>query len=123
MNIFIGSLPFSLEEAELRELFEEFGEVSSVKIITDKYSGRSKGFGFIEMPDDESAKKAIQELNGSDIKGRAVVVNKAEEKTDGPRRSSGGGGGGYRDTRGGGGGGYNKGGSGGGGNRRGGYDD
>lgn len=115
MNIFVGSLPFSLEESELREFFEEYGEVSSVKIISDKFSGRSKGFGFVEMSDDEQAKKAIEELNGAEVDGRTIVVNKSEEKKDGPRRSSfgGGGGGGYKGGSGGGGG-Y-KGGSGGGG--------
>jgi RNA recognition motif-containing protein len=123
MNIFVGSLPFSLEESELREFFEEYGEVSSVKIISDKFSGRSKGFGFVEMPDDEQAKKAIEELNGAEVDGRTIVVNKSEEKKDGPRRSSfgGGGGGGFRggygDNKGGGG--Y-KGGSGGGGGYKGG---
>jgi len=82
MNIFVGSLPFSLEEAELSHYFKEYGEVTSVKIITDKFTGRSKGFGFVEMPDDEEAKRAIEELNGKEIKGRAVVVNKAEERKD-----------------------------------------
>ena len=105
MNIFVGSLPFSIKETELKEFFEEYGEVSSVKIITDKFSGRSKGFGFIEMPDDESAQKAINELNGAEVAGRKIVVNKAEEKKDGPRRDfrGGNGGGGQR-----GGGGYNR---------------
>ncbi len=120
MNIFVGSLPFSLEESELREFFEEYGEVSSVKIISDKFSGRSKGFGFVEMSDDEQAKKAIEELNGAEVDGRTIVVNKSEEKKDGPRRSSfgGGGGGGYKGGAGGGGG-Y-KGGAGGGGGYKGG---
>jgi RNA recognition motif-containing protein len=108
MNIFVGSLPFKLEESELREIFEEYGEVSSVKIISDKFTGRSKGFGFVEMPDDAQAQKAIDELNGSELSGREIVVNKAEEKKEGARRSDFGGGG----NRGGGGGGYNKGGSG-----------
>jgi RNA recognition motif-containing protein len=115
MNIFVGSLPFSLKESELKEYFEEYGEVASVKIISDKFSGRSKGFGFIEMPDEEKAKKAIEELNGAEIDGRAIVVNKAEERKEGERR--GGFGGGNR-----GGGGYNKGGGSGGYNRGGGND-
>lgn len=125
MNIFVGSLPFSLEENELREFFEEYGEVSSVKIISDKFSGRSKGFGFVEMPDDAQAQKAIDELNGAEVNGRAIVVNKSEEKKDGPKRSGfggggnrggGGGGGGYGGGSGsrGGSGGGNRGGSGGG---------
>jgi len=116
MNIFVGSLPFSLKESELKEYFEEYGEVASVKIISDKFSGRSKGFGFIEMPDEEKAKKAIEELNGAEIDGRTIVVNKAEERKEGERR--GGFGGGNR----GGGGGYNKGGGSGGYGRSGGND-
>jgi len=109
MNLFVGSLPFRLTEAELREMFEEFGEVSSAKIITDKISGRSKGFGFVEMPDDEAAKKAIEKLNGSEVEGRTIVVNKAEDK---PERKSGFGGGFNRGGGGyqGGGGGFNRGG-------------
>jgi len=118
MNIFVGSLPFSLKESELKEYFEEYGEVASVKIISDKFSGRSKGFGFIEMPDDEKAKKAIEELNGAEIDGRAIVVNKAEERKEGERRGGFSGG-----NRGGGGGGYNKGGGSGGGYNRGGGND
>lgn len=118
MNIFVGSLPFSLQEAELQGVFEEYGEVSSCKIITDKFSGRSKGFGFIEMADDEAAKKAIEELNGAEIGGRAIVVNEAEEKKPGERRGGGGFGGGER--RGGFGGGDNRGSGGYGGNRGGG---
>jgi len=115
MNIFVGSLPFNLDEARLKEIFEEYGEVSSCKIITDKYSGRSKGFGFIEMPDDENAKKAIDELNGGEIEGRTIVVNKAEEKKGDSRRGGFGGGDSRGGYKGGSGGGYNKGGSGGGG--------
>lgn len=107
MNIFVGSLPFRLEEAELSKYFEKFGEVNSVKIITDKFTGRSKGFGFVEMPDDEQAKLAIEALNGSEIGGREVVVNKAEDKKEGGERKSFGGG-----NRGGGYGGGNRGGGG-----------
>lgn len=105
MNIFVGSLPFSLEEAELKEFFVEYGEVTSVKIITDKFSGRSKGFGFVEMTDDEQAKKAIEELNGAEVGGRTIVVNKSEERKEGDRKPFRSGG-----NRGGSGGGYNKGG-------------
>ena len=93
MNIFVGSLPFSLEEAELKGFFEEYGEVTSARIISDKFSGRSKGFGFIEMPNVEEAKKAIEELNGAEVDGRTIVVNESIEKPkDGTRRPSGGGG-------------------------------
>lgn len=132
MNIFVGSLPFALEESRLKEVFEAYGEVSSVKIIIDKFSGRSKGFGFVEMPDDAMAQKAIDELNGSSVEGRSIVVNKSEDKRDDSRRSFGGnsGGGGYKGGNGGGGyggGGNSRGGSGGyggggGSSSRGGYD-
>lgn len=116
MNIFAGSLPFSLEEADLRELFEAYGEVSTVKLINDRETGRSKGFGFVEMPDDESAQKAITELNGFSVKGRTIAVSQAEEKKPGGDRRGGGGyGGGNRGGGGGYGGGGNRGGSGGGG--------
>ena len=119
MNIFVGSLPFSLEEADLKELFEAYGEVSTVKLISDRETGRSKGFGFVEMPDDEAAQKAITGLNGADVKGRSIAVSQAEEKKRDDRR---GGGGGYGGNRGGGGGygggGRNRGGGGGGGYSR-----
>jgi len=108
MNIFVGSLPFKIEEGDLQTIFEEYGEVSAVRIITDKFSGRSKGFGFVEMPNDEEAKKAIEQLNGAELEGRTIVVNESEErKRDGGNR----GGGGF--NRGGGGGGFNRGGGGG----------
>src|SRR6478752_1462520 len=111
MNIFVGSLPFSIEEADLRESFEAYGAVDSVKIITDKFTGRSKGFGFVEMPNDDEAQKAIDELNGATVQGRAIVVNKSEPKPEGERKSFGG----YRggNDRGG----YNRGGDNRGGNR------
>mgnify|MGYP003587096110 FL=1 len=89
MNIFVGSLPFKIEESELQEIFEEYGEVTSVKIITDRATGRSKGFGFVEMTNEEEAKKAIEELNNAEIEGRTIVVNKAEEKKEGSRPSGG----------------------------------
>jgi RNA recognition motif-containing protein len=131
MNIFVGSLPFKIEESELQEIFEEYGEVTSVKIITDRATGRSKGFGFVEMTNEEEAKKAIEELNNAEIEGRTIVVNKAEEKKEGSRPGGGGfrggnsgGGGGFRGgNSGGGGGGYRGGGStgGGGGYNKGGF--
>ena len=99
MNIYVGNLSYDATESDLRELFSEFGEVTSVKIISDFNSGRSKGFGFVEMAVDEEGDKAIAELDGADVKGRAIKVNKAR-----PRKEFGGGdGGGGR--RGGGGGG------------------
>ena len=108
MNIFVGSLPFKIEESELKEIFEEYGEVATVKIITDRETGRSKGFGFVEMPDDEAAQKAIDEVNGAELYGRTIVVNQAEEKKERPSGGFSRGGGG---SRGGSGGGYNRGGS------------
>ncbi|WP_395045958.1 RNA recognition motif domain-containing protein [Flavobacterium sp.] len=122
MNIFVGSLPWSIEEADLRESFEAYGAVESVKIITDKFTGRSKGFGFVEMPNDEEGQKAIDELNGATVDGRAIVVNKSEPKPEGERKSfnnsrpSGGGYGGGGNSRGG----DSRGGYSGGGNSRGG---
>jgi len=86
MNIYVGSLQFKMTEAELKELFEEFGEVSSAKIIMDKYSGRSKGFGFVEMPNAAEAKKAIDELNGKEVQGRKIIVNESIERPE--RRSN-----------------------------------
>ena len=121
MNIFIASLPFKLEESEIKEIFEDYGEVTSARLITDKESGRSKGFGFVEMPNEEEALKAIEDLNGTEIYGRNIAVSKAQEKKEGTggggRGFSGGGnrGGGGGFNRGGGGGGFNRGGSGGGG--------
>ena len=118
MNIFVGSLPFSLQEADLRESFEAYGAVDSVKIIMDKFTGRSKGFGFVEMPNDDEAQKAINELNGATVQGRAIVVNKSEPRPEGERKSfNGNRGGGDRGGYGGGSGGYGGGGNRGGGDR------
>jgi len=86
MNIFAGSLPYQLQEADLKNLFEAYGEVSSVKLIIDRETGRSKGYGFIEMPDDEVAQKAISGLNGMQISGRAIAVSQAEERKSNDRR-------------------------------------
>ncbi|MCK5822446.1 MAG: RNA-binding protein [Bacteroidales bacterium] len=80
MNIYVGNLPYTIGEDELSEIFGKYGAVNSVKIITDKYSGRSKGFGFVEMLNDEEAQKAVDELNDTDFKGRNVKVNVAREK-------------------------------------------
>jgi RNA recognition motif-containing protein len=82
MNIYVGNLDFKVNEDDLQHIFEEYGAVSSAKIITDKYSGRSKGFGFVEMDDDEAAKKAISELNGATIESRDIVVNEAKPRRD-----------------------------------------
>lgn len=85
MNIFIGSLPFATKESELRQFFENYGEVSRAAIIADKFTGRSRGFGFVEMPDSDSALKAIEELNGSEVGGRTIVVKEALERTENNR--------------------------------------
>ncbi len=80
MNLYIGKLHYNVNEEELREIFKEYGEVMSVKIITDKYTGMSKGFGFIEMLNDEEANKAIDNLNGTEIRRIKVIVNQARER-------------------------------------------
>ncbi len=80
MNIYVGNLDFKVKEDELQELFEEYGTVSSTNIISDKFNGRSKGFGFVIMDDDEEANKAISELNGSVFSNREMVVNKAKPR-------------------------------------------
>jgi RNA recognition motif-containing protein len=80
MNIYVGNLSYKVDENDLRGIFEEYGEVSSVKIIKDKYSGRSKGFAFVEMANDDEAKTAIKELNGGELDNRKVIINEAKPK-------------------------------------------
>jgi len=117
MDIYAGNLPYSTTDDELRDLFAPFGEVTSAKIIMDRETGRSKGFGFVTMSDDNAANTAIEQLNGQEVEGRALRVNFS---TTGPgQRGGGGGGGGFR-PRGGGGGGGGRRDYGGGGDRRGG---
>ncbi|HYG04267.1 MAG TPA: RNA-binding protein [Chryseosolibacter sp.] len=112
MNLYVSNISFKASEGELRELFEQHGEVSSVKIILDKETQRSRGFGFVEMPDDAAARQAMNELNGYNLQGKDLTVNEARPKTDSPRGGGGfgnrGGGGGYGNRGGGGGGGFNK---------------
>ncbi len=96
MNIYIGNLSYEVTEEDLQQAFEAFGQVESVNIIKDKFSGRSKGFGFVEMPDKANAQSAINELNGKELKGRTLNVNEAR-----PRTESRGGRGGYGGGRGG----------------------
>jgi RNA recognition motif-containing protein len=86
MNIYVGNLSFDAGEDEVRQLFAQFGEVSTVNLISDRDSGRPKGFGFVEMAQQEQAQAAIAGLNGKDFKGRKLNVNEARPKTDGPRR-------------------------------------
>ena len=114
MNIYVGNLSWSMTDDDLMNLFTEHGTVTSAKILKDKMNGRSKGFGFVEMEDDEAAKAAIAALNEIEVQGRKLIVNESQPRQEGdrPKRSFGGGGGG---------GGYKKsGGYGGGGNRGGG---
>lgn len=85
MNIYVGNLSHELTEEELKQAFEDFGQVESAKIITDRYSGVSRGFGFVEMPTKAEAEAAIAELNGKDLKGRTLTVNEARPRTEGPR--------------------------------------
>ena len=85
MNIYVGNLPHELTEEELRQAFETFGEVTSAKIIMDKFSGASRGFGFVEMPTKAEAQAAITGLNGTELKGRTLNVNEARPRSDSRR--------------------------------------
>jgi RNA recognition motif-containing protein len=100
MNIYVGNLSYEVTEEDLKEAFEAFGDVESAKIIQDNYSGRSKGFGFVEMPSKAEAQSAIEGLNGKELKGRTLNVNEARPRTD--SRGGRGGYGGGRGGRGGG---------------------
>jgi RNA recognition motif-containing protein len=80
MNIYVGNLDYKVNESDLESLFSEYGTVSSVKIISDKYNGRSKGFGFVEMEKNDEAKKAVSGLNGSSLKSRDITVNEAKPR-------------------------------------------
>jgi len=113
MNIYVSNLSFNTSDAELSELFSAFGEVSSAKVITDRETGRSRGFGFVEMPSEDEGKDAMLGLNNKEVEGRAMSVSVAKEREE--RTGGGGNRGGYSNNRGGGGG-YssNRGGSGGG---------
>lgn len=85
MNIYVGNLPYSMTEDELRELFSPYGTVTSASIIKDKFSGQSKGFGFIEMATQAEGEEAIKQLDGSSVNGRALKVNQARARTERPR--------------------------------------
>ena len=104
-KLYVGSLPYSINEQQLVDLFSKYGSVSSARIISDKYSGQSKGFGFVEMGSDEEAQKAITGLNGTQHEGRTLVVNEARPQEPRPRSGGGGRGGPPRRSTGGGGGG------------------
>ena len=98
MNIFVSNLSFNIQDEDLREFFTDYGEVTSAKIITDKETQRSRGFGFVDMPDDAAAKKAIAELEGATVEGRTIRVMEAKPREDKPARNN------YQSS----GGGYNK---------------
>lgn len=112
MNLYVGNLSWNMSEDDLRNLFEQYGTVTSIKIVKDRETGRSKGFGFVEMENDTEAQNALSSLYDKEVLGRKIVINEAQER---PAKPSGGGGGfKKRSFGGGGGGGYNKGGGGGG---------
>jgi RNA recognition motif-containing protein len=95
MNIFISNLSFRVNDEDLKQLFEEYGEITSARVITDKYTGKSRGFGFVEMSIEAEAKKAIEELDHAEYDGKVITVSVARPKTEGGRRENGGGG--FRD--------------------------
>ncbi len=88
MNIYVGNLPYSIDRDQLRECFAQFGEVRAARIVTERESGKSKGYGFVDMDNDAEANEAIAKLNGTDIGGRKVVVNEARPREDRPARGS-----------------------------------
>jgi RNA recognition motif-containing protein len=94
MDIYVGSLPYDVTEDELRKAFQGFGSVESANIVKDKFTGKSKGFGFVQMPSKEDAEAAIDGLNGKDFKGRTLTVNKARPRSEGRQSNQGRGGGG-----------------------------
>jgi hypothetical protein len=121
-KLFVGNLPYSFTSEQLTETFQPYGNVVSAKVISDRETGRSRGFAFVEMETDEAGQNAIRALDGAQIGGRALAVREAQERPQGPRRPmGGGGGGGYGGGGGGGYGGGGGGGYGGGGRDRGGY--
>jgi RNA recognition motif-containing protein len=88
MNIYVSNLSFNVQDEDLREFFAEYGEVSSAKVIMDKMTNQSRGFGFVEMNDEEASKKAIAELDGATVEGRTIKVMEAKPKEDRPKNSS-----------------------------------
>ncbi len=107
MNIYVGNLPFTVTNEELTALFAQYGQVTNARVVQDQHSGRSKGFGFVEMDSAEEANKAIEQLDNSELNGRPIKVNEARPREDKPQRS--GGGGGYNRSRNGNGGGGGRG--------------
>jgi RNA recognition motif-containing protein len=88
MNIYVSNLSFNVQDDDLRGFFESYGEVASAKIITDKFTNKSRGFGFVEMPNDEEGKKAVAELNGGMVEGRAINVTEARPREERPRNDN-----------------------------------
>ncbi len=86
MNIYVGNLPYSVTDDDLRNAFAEYGQIESASVIVDRFSGQSKGFGFVEMPNNAEADEAIKALNGSSLNGRAIKVNQAKPRGDRPAR-------------------------------------
>lgn len=86
MNIYVSNLSYAIDDADLKTLFEEYGEISSAKVITDRETGRSRGFGFVEMSDNEAAQKAVTELDQAEYDGKVIRVSEARPKTDAPRK-------------------------------------
>ncbi|NQU41220.1 MAG: RNA-binding protein [Lentisphaerae bacterium] len=117
MDIYVGNLPYGATDNDLQELFANYGTVTSARVIMDRMTGRSKGFGFVEMPERAEAEQAIENINGSDLQGRPLRVNESQPRPRDGAGGGGGGGGGGRRGGGGGGGGYGGGGGGGGQNR------
>jgi cold-inducible RNA-binding protein len=89
MNIYVGNLPYTSGDSEIQTLFEQYGEVSSTSVIIDKFTGKSRGFAFVEMPDDSAAQNAIETLGGQEFNGRAIVVREAKPRQERPRRNFG----------------------------------
>jgi RNA recognition motif-containing protein len=92
MRIYVGNLPYSATDDDLRDVFGEFGELAAAEVIKDKFSGQSKGFGFVDMPNNSEADAAIKALNETDLKGRKLTVNEARPRAERPRGGGGGGG-------------------------------
>ncbi|MDR1561530.1 MAG: RNA-binding protein [Dysgonamonadaceae bacterium] len=92
MNIFVAGLSFQKNDADLAQIFEEYGTISSARVITDRFTGRSKGYGFVEIEDEKAAQRAIDELNGAELDGRQLSISEARPKEERPRRDFNGGG-------------------------------
>ena len=99
MKVYVGNLPFTVDSEKLKAMFASYGDIEEATVISDKFSGRSKGFGFVTFQNDESAKKAVSEMNDKEVEGRALKVNEARPMEDRPPRREGGSGGGFNNRR------------------------